>query len=187
MTLIDAQLEEEKNLLKSDVWVRYAWQDNRLRWDKEALGIKVLRVSPSKVWTPDLTLYNSATQRERMKCWEANVIIYSSGKLLWIPPCHLESYCNLTLSREPYSEQKCNLKFGSWTFDGHTMGLDFWYGKKYADLQDVWGSFDKYELTTNTAVKNEKKYDCCPEPYYSLTFTLGLTRRRSDSTKKCYV
>ena len=38
---------------------RYVWHDMRFAWDpSEFGGIKVLRVDPSLVWFPDITLYN---------------------------------------------------------------------------------------------------------------------------------
>jgi len=184
VALLDVQLDEERNRMNTDAWLRISWIDTRFTWDKEALGITLLRVPSNKVWLPDVTLYNSAQQGERLKCWDSNVLIYSTGKVLWVPPCHLETYCNLTVARSPYKEQLCTLKFGSWTFDGLTMGLDFWQGEKYADVQDYFGRNTKYEITKNTAVKNEKKYDCCVEPYFDLTYTIGLTRH-DESVKKC--
>jgi len=67
----------------------------------------------------------SANQQHRASCWDSNAIIYATGKVIWVPPCQVTTYCNLTLDRDPLGEQKCDLKFGSWTFDGNTIDLQF--------------------------------------------------------------
>jgi nicotinic acetylcholine receptor len=175
VSVLNVDLNQETNQMETSVWLKISWTDSRLVWDAEEKGVNVIRVPPSKVWIPDVTLYNSANQNQRMSCWESNVLIYSTGKVLWVPPCHLQSFCNLTLSRTPFKEQTCTLKFGSWTFDGLTLGLDFWENKKLVDTNDFAGS-SKFEITKNTAVRTEKFYDCCVEPYIDLTFTLGLTQ-----------
>jgi len=49
-------------------------------------------------------------------------------------------------------------------------------------VSDLQGSA-AYEITQNSAVKNDKRYACCVEPYYDLTFTLGLKKRDNGATK----
>lgn len=36
----------------------------------------------------------------------------------------------------------------------------------------------KYKITQNTAVREEKKYDCCVEPYLNVLFTIGFQKNR---------
>lgn len=49
----------------------------------------------------------------KMDCYESNVLIFPTGKVLWVPPCTLKSYCNLTIAEHPMKEQVCTLKFGN--------------------------------------------------------------------------
>lgn len=35
----------------------------------------------------------------------------------------------------------------------------------------------KYKVTQNTAVREEKKYDCCVEPYLNVLYTIGFQRK----------
>jgi nicotinic acetylcholine receptor len=182
VSLLNVDLDEAENQMKVSTWLRFSWNDGRLAWDKDERGVSVLRIPADKVWLPDVTLYNSANQNDRMACWNSNVLIYSTGKVLWVPPCHLQTFCNLTLDRTPFEEQTCILKFGSWTFDGLTLGLDFWEKEQFVNTNDFQGS-SRFEITTNKAVRNEKFYDCCVEPYFDLTFTLGLTQ--IDNLAKC--
>ena len=58
-----------------------------------------------------------------MQCVDTNVLIFSNGNVLGVPSCSLRAHCSLTLDTEPFGEQLCTLKFGSWTLDGFTMDL----------------------------------------------------------------
>jgi len=173
LSIVNVNFCEEHDLMNTNVWLRMVWGDNRLMWDANETGISVLRVPSTMVWLPDITLYNSV--HPSMDCFQSNVLLYPNGQVLWVPPCTLKSYCNLTLTQHPFKEQICTLKFGSWTFDGLTMGLELYGAKKEADLDDYAGH--KYRVTKSIAVVEEKHYDCCVEPYMDILYTLGFTRR----------
>lgn len=53
-------LQDERNqVLTSYLWVRQAWLDAHLAWDKDAYGgIDSIRIPSSYVWRPDIVLYN---------------------------------------------------------------------------------------------------------------------------------
>lgn len=98
-----------------------------MKWDPvEYGGAEVIRLDSSEIWKPDVTLYNSADPVKMVNCWESNVVIWPNGRILWVPPCKMTSQCHYTLNKEPYGEQKCNLKFGSWTFDGFVVDLQLY-------------------------------------------------------------
>ena len=45
--------------LTSHLWLNIEFKDQRLMWDpKEFGGIKSIRVDSTKIWLPDITLYN---------------------------------------------------------------------------------------------------------------------------------
>lgn len=51
--------DERNQVLTSYLWVRQAWLDAHLTWDKDAYdGIDSIRVPSSYVWRPDIILYN---------------------------------------------------------------------------------------------------------------------------------
>lgn len=136
-----------------------------------------------------------------MKCSETNTLIYPNGNVLWVPPCHLSAHCNLTLNTDPYGLQKCALKFGSWTFDGLSMDLQIYENvncfinfslyhfhefmilqETKADASELWDT-TQWNLISNNFTREVKYYDCCPEPYVSLTYNLGIQRKSSTSSK----
>ena len=65
-------------------------------------------------------------------------------------------------------EQECNMKIGSWTYDGHIIDLSFYNNnKKKLDLEDFANSSSPYIVTRHEGERVVKKYDCCEEffPY----------------------
>ena len=49
-----------------------------------------------------------------------------TGDVLWIPPAIYKSSCTMDVEFFPFDEQYCKMKFGSWTFSGRQVTLD-WY------------------------------------------------------------
>ncbi|CAG7834688.1 unnamed protein product [Allacma fusca] len=174
VSLLKLDVDELASTLETDLWTRQLWIDLRLRWNPEEYGnITVLRLPPSEIWRPDITLYNSANPIDNLQCSETNILVYNTGKIIWVPPCHYRSHCNLSLDRAPLDEQTCPLKFGSWTFDGYSLDLQFYDEKEQADIIDYMGISD-WELTGNTAERLSKTYDCCPEPYVTRKSGINL-------------
>jgi len=176
LAILDVDFDLDRNLMITDGWGRIVWNDTRLVWDKAEFNIDVLRMNSELVWKPDVTLYNGLQYKTEV--FPTNVLIYPNGEVLWVPPVQYHSRCNLTMRQDPSREQTCTLKFGSWTFDGYMMDLNFYNNKTEADLSDYAGF--RYKITANTAVRNVKFYDCCPEPYLDLTYTLDIARRTEE-------
>jgi len=180
VALINVDIDERKSTLEADVWIKMMWSDKRLAWDESEFDVSVLRMRPSEIWRPDTTLYNSASPFEMMKCSDTNTLIYPTGDVLWVPPCHLSALCNLTLNTDPYGPQSCVLKFGSWTFDGISMDLQIYNNETQADVSDLW-STTQWNVVSNNSTREVKYYDCCTEPYVSLTYNLGIQRKSGAS------
>ena len=72
----------------------------------------------------------------------ALAVVSSDGTVLWIPMSILKSTCSIDITHFPFDEQTCFLKFGSWTYDGFKLDLDFYDGLQvYAVL------YPPYHLT----------------------------------------
>ncbi|ODN01934.1 Acetylcholine receptor subunit alpha-L1 [Orchesella cincta] len=180
INLLDFTVRENSNALDSYVWLKIVWQDDRLKWNGDEYGgVQVLRVDSTTLWKPDVTLYNSADPVNMVNCWDSNMLVWSSGKVMFVPPCKMTSRCKFDLKRNPYGEQKCSLKFGSWTFDGNAMDLQFYNKTQSIDLTELNDSTG-FEVLSTVAERNVRTYSCCPDPYIDLTFNMTIRRLPGD-------
>jgi len=73
--------------------------------------------------------------------------------------------------------QSCDLKFGSWTYDGFMLDISFYDDKAEVDISDYVVS-NEWELLAQPGKRNVRYYySCCGDrPYPDLTFTLRIRR-----------
>ncbi|CAH1802540.1 unnamed protein product [Owenia fusiformis] len=168
-------LDEKSQILTLSLYITKSWTDIQLQWHPEDFGgVSHIRVPISKLWKPDIVLYNSAAEEYKMT-FEANAVVYSSGMVLWVPHAMVKVYCQLDMSRFPFDEQKCELKFGSWTYDGFMLNME---PSSYnsAEVSSTYILSGEWDVTSWEAKKNVKYYACCKEPYPDVTYTIGLKR-----------
>ncbi|XP_030250914.1 neuronal acetylcholine receptor subunit alpha-7-like isoform X2 [Sparus aurata] len=171
-TLIQVMDVDEKNqIITTNAWLQM-WYDHYLQWNQsEYPGVKNLRFTPDQVWTPDILLYNSAHDKFDAT-FKTNVLVNSSGFCEYLPPGIFISTCNVDVRWFPFDIQRCELKFGSWTFDGWLLDIQM----KEADVSGYMpnGEWDLLEVPGG---RHEVFYDCCAEPYPDVTFVVTLRRR----------
>ncbi|XP_047188036.1 neuronal acetylcholine receptor subunit alpha-7-like isoform X2 [Scophthalmus maximus] len=171
-TLMQVMDVDEKNqILTTNAWLQM-WYDHYLQWNQsEYPGVKNLRFTADQVWTPDILLYNSAHDKFDAT-FKTNVLVNSSGFCEYLPPGIFISTCNVDVRWFPFDIQRCELKFGSWTFDGWLLDLQM----KEADVSGYMrnGEWDLLEVPGG---RHEVFYDCCAEPYPDVTFVVTLRRR----------
>ncbi|GMR60185.1 hypothetical protein PMAYCL1PPCAC_30380, partial [Pristionchus mayeri] len=127
--LID--VNEKDQVMHTNVWLTLVWHDYQMRWNPTNYGeIKQIRVSPDKVWLPDIVLFNNADGNFEVS-FMCNVVIDSTGDMLWVPPALYKSSCIIDVEYFPFDQQSCYLIFGSWTYDEKELILDY---VKYIDL-----------------------------------------------------
>jgi len=61
--------------------------------------------------------------------YKPNVVIYNTGKVMWIPIAIYKSSCVINVQYFPFDEQKCAMVFGSWTFNAEQVTLDWFEGE----------------------------------------------------------
>ena len=50
--------------------------------------------------------------------YPTNVVVTSEGGCNYIPPGIFKSTCKIDITWFPFDDQDCDMKFGSWTYDG---------------------------------------------------------------------
>lgn len=55
--------------------------------------------------------------------YPTNVVVKSNGTCLYIPPGIFKSTCKIDITWFPFDDQRCEMKFGSWTYDGFQVNI----------------------------------------------------------------
>ena len=120
--------------------------------------------------------------------------------MTWIPSFKLTSSCKIDTTWFPFDDQDCELKFGSWVYNGFKVNLQLvsltikmfnenciqFYLPVYIcylqqdssgmDIATYVRNQDRYLIST-AGTQNEVIYECCPEPYLDITFIIQIRRR----------
>lgn len=57
--------------------------------------------------------------------YPTNVVVTSTGSCTYIPPGIFMSTCKIDITWFPFDDQNCEMKFGSWTYNGFKVNT-FW-------------------------------------------------------------
>merc|ERR1719193_1729978 len=149
--------------------------DYQLNWNStEYGGVESIRIHPRLMWTPDLLLYNSADEKFD-GTYQTNVVVGSEGHCLFIPPGIFKSTCKIDITWFPFDDQQCDLKFGSWTYSGWQLELIL--NKAEGGDISTYVPNGEWDLIGVPGKRNSVTYECCPEPYVDITFTIHIRRR----------
>ncbi|CAG0923505.1 unnamed protein product, partial [Notodromas monacha] len=110
--------DEKSQILTTNAELVLEWDDYFLQWDPANFSnINSTRLDPSKFWTPDIILYNSASTDYRAGLVSTYLMVTSTGRVKYLVEGIFQSICNLDVSYFPFDEQICTLKFSPWTMD----------------------------------------------------------------------
>ncbi|KAL0114664.1 hypothetical protein PUN28_011748 [Cardiocondyla obscurior] len=179
--LIDVNLKNQ--IMTTNLWVEQSWYDYKLRWEpKEYGGVHMLHVPSDHIWRPDIVLYNNADGNYEVTLM-TKATVYYSGLVVWQPPAVYKSSCSIDVEFFPYDVQTCVLKLGSWTYDGFKVDLRHMDEKTGSNVVDVGVDLSEFYMSVEwdilevPAVRNEKFYTCCDEPYLDITFNITMRRK----------
>ena len=106
-----------------------------------------------------------------------------TGEIEWKPPAIYKSSCKINVEWFPFDEQSCDMKFGSWTYDGYQVDLKHVDQVKGSNVVDVGIDLKEFYLSVEwdilavPAIRNVKYYTCCDEPYLDITFNITMRRK----------
>ncbi|XP_012934701.1 nicotinic acetylcholine receptor alpha 1 subunit isoform X1 [Aplysia californica] len=181
--LID--IDEKNQIMTTNVWLRQEWNDLGLRWNpKEYHGIQEFLVPSEEVWRPDVVLFNNADGNYEVTLM-TKATLHANGNVVWEPPAIYKSSCTIDVEFFPFDEQRCKMKFGSWTYDGDQVDLVHICAKTNEanitikngiDLRGFYPSVE-WDILEVDAVKNIREYPCCSERYPDITFSVTMRRK----------
>ncbi|CAG0890558.1 unnamed protein product [Darwinula stevensoni] len=184
-SVINLRLDELKGEAIWHLWYRAVWEDERLRWEpSEHDNITELRVPSDRVWLPDITAYNEASEDEFRSALHQqhafHVVVYSRGEVLFVPSITMKTYCQDDLVDWPFDAHECSIKFGSWVYHGFLLDLNLYSATGNSFELDNYRESPHWEIVEKpTMVRHETIYSCCEEPYVDLMATVTLMRRPS--------
>lgn len=167
-------VDERNQILTTNCWMNQMWTDYNLVWNVSDFGgIRVIRIPAEKVWKSDIILYNNADSEYNSALLSTNVILTYDGNLTWLSSAIFKSSCGINVEYFPFDEQRCTMKFSSWTYDGLQVNL---LNEPEGDLTNYVpnGEWDLIQLVVE---RNVVFYSCCKEPYPDVTFHIILRRR----------
>jgi len=184
LTVISLDLDPTE-IMSATTWLRTQWNDFRLAWDPaEYQGLEAIKIPPSRIWKPDLSVYNAAdfgsgSFADMYASSNSLAIVYNTGRVLWIPPMHMKVHCNKghgVSDNVKDEDEECSIKIGSWTYDGFHLNLTAYNGKEVLELGDM-SRNSPYVVTSQQGNAIESKfYSCCPEPYMSVNYRFTVQK-----------
>ncbi|XP_046842948.1 neuronal acetylcholine receptor subunit alpha-7-like isoform X2 [Xenia sp. Carnegie-2017] len=163
-------VDEVNQALRLNVWLRIKWKNKYLAWDPSKYNnMKAIHLSNDLIWTPDICMYNKASLEEEIdvlyKRLSTPIVVTYDGTCKWYAPATLLSQCKINVRQFPFDEQKCELKFGSWTYAAEK--LDVVAGKATVDNFLPNGEWD---IVGYPIQRNLQEYTSGNYPDVTLTF-----------------
>jgi len=167
------KVDEKEGTMTANFWLNFEWTDPFLTWKKELNeGVQDVRLETEDIWFPDFECYNQVKKEPLRR--RDTVVLTDTGTITWIAPNILTTTCKIDPTWFPFDEQNCEIKFGSWTYNGFLMDLKL--NDDNADLSSFVTN-SEWALIGVPASRNEVLYECCPEPYLDITFNMKMRRR----------
>lgn len=170
-------VDDRNQMITTNVWVRQRWKNELLTWKRDDYnGVKSIRIDPSLVWIPDIVLYNSADSvfSGGLQKYKTRVILVNDGRNAWYSPASFRSTCNIDVTYFPFDEQKCFMKFGSWTFVVTDLDID---AETTPTFSDKYVKSAEWDLIRASKRRNVQFYECCSIPFADVTIEMVIRRK----------
>ncbi|KAK3771834.1 hypothetical protein RRG08_028742 [Elysia crispata] len=169
-------VDEKNQVMVTNVWLQIYWVDYQLKWEPDDFGgIDEFKINHTYLWTPEIVLFNNADGNFEPSYYP-NCVVKKSGNVDFIPPAIYTSSCTINVEYFPFDEQICDLKFGSWTFEGKTLVYTFKDNVSYLILSDYTanGAWDIVDCPGNITTIRDT---VTGEPKEIIIYRLRLRRK----------
>ena len=164
---------ETEQVITLKIWMRSSWNSELLRWKPQEFdNITSLQVNVEDVWTPDMFLVEDI--RDVSSKTTTKIIISNNGDQLWFHPCIIKASCRFDIDRFPFDHQHCVLRYTSWTNDETKLILRMDHRPmiSYNYVNSSLFSLREIESDATSIL-----YECCPNKYSQLRYTLMIDRK----------
>ncbi|XP_065051212.1 neuronal acetylcholine receptor subunit alpha-5-like [Rhopilema esculentum] len=176
-------LDTKSQVLVIDAFVIMRWVDPQLQWNpRNYNGTDIVNIPSSKVWTPDIVLYNNAVNigKAHTDIYSAPVVVLSNGSIVWTNAVTLKASCDIAIKQFPFDTQECPMTFGSWSYSASRLRIGFISRpQSKADLSQSNGYVTNgvWELIDANSTLSTRRYSCCAEPFSQVEYKFTLKRR----------
>ncbi|CAH8499964.1 unnamed protein product [Dicrocoelium dendriticum] len=169
------EFNEKDQVLTINVWAKYTWIDQLLRWDPANFtNIREVRIPPKLIWTPDIVLYNYVDERLK-ELRDVMLNVDYQGRVFWSPPAIFKSNCRVDIRNFPFDHQVCYLRFASWTQHSEQLDLQFLDNRTEVTLEQETLS-NEWTILARPAKRFIMMSEQCGKKIPDLTFFLFLKR-----------
>ncbi|CAF3718419.1 unnamed protein product [Rotaria socialis] len=159
INLIDFDIKN--NVLITKFWMTQTWQDYSMTWKPQLYGnIDAIRIPTTKIWLPDIVLYNSVDENYD-NYMKTNAVVAHTGQILYVSPRIFKSTCSFNTSS--FQIVRINITTSTNTIDLSSYVIN-----------------NKWKLIDSYMTLNEVKYECCPQAYLSVVLTIKIRRVLDD-------
>ncbi|THD28949.1 Neuronal acetylcholine receptor subunit alpha-7 [Fasciola hepatica] len=180
-------MDEKNQVLSTIIWLDLKWRDYHFQWNKSEYGnINQINVPPSKLWKPDIILYNSANENFD-QIFPTNLVVRHDGHINWLPPGLFHSICSIEVELFPFDSQNCTLKLGTWTYQGNKVDLKLQCDEETEEEQDcniinevdlsTYLAHSEWALERATVRRNADTYGGVDQTYIDVTIEVHMQRR----------
>ncbi|XP_065059535.1 neuronal acetylcholine receptor subunit alpha-7-like [Rhopilema esculentum] len=175
------KLDMKEQLLVINAKLFLKWRDPQLAWNmSEWNGTNYLNVPNSKIWTPDIMLYNTARDdsRDPSDMYKTKVLINHDGDIIWVAPVTLKASCAVDIKWFPFDNQECKLTFGSLSYTRSRLNIRF--RKQPKNAAGMQGNFHysngDWDISSVSSRQLSERYEWSPEPYALIEYSISLKR-----------
>ncbi|XP_038059455.1 neuronal acetylcholine receptor subunit alpha-6-like [Patiria miniata] len=166
-------IDEQNQIMITSIWLKQKWKDYRFVWNPDDYeGLQQMEVPIDQLWKPDVVLYNTADGNYAVEVVNRATVKHD-GTVYWNPPVIFRSSCLIDISYFPFDEQRCTMKFGSWTYDASQLDIKPLSRRVERENYRANG---EWEIVESLIEKHAIRYACCEDVYLDLTYTFVLHR-----------
>ncbi|XP_033102390.1 neuronal acetylcholine receptor subunit alpha-10-like isoform X2 [Anneissia japonica] len=170
------ELNERIQKMTISSWYRLTWTDEYLTWNPgEYNNITSVMIDKHYVWCPDITLYNSIDDEFEHIKDSLKLIVSYDGSVVFSSPAIFHTFCKINVRLFPLDVQHCELVFGTWMYD--RAQEDLYPDTSPQSVQTEYHENGIWKLVKVVTEREERKYNCCPETYAFVKYTVIIKRR----------
>ncbi|XP_063932694.1 neuronal acetylcholine receptor subunit alpha-5-like [Zophobas morio] len=161
------QFDMHDNSFTLESWMNLYWRDLHLTWKPEEYdSLEDIRMPINDIWIPDLSAYNKRIQGGEQSLAQSTIcIVEFTGNVTCVPSISLTTTCTHDLTKYPFDTHSCYVYYGSWTYTGEELKLDFLSSP--IDQTDLIEN-GEWKILKSDYNRSYRVYGCCPNSTYPI-------------------